>query len=669
MAASLLLCAAFSLSPHQDATLTVTVVDGTTELPLKGPLVSLKKLQPSNGASVRWESRGPLGSALTCDTEGQVVFEIDSTGKPLRLSAFGQDGTFLITSVMVPALGAGEDRALTVKLERAEKRPYHLRLVDSESGKPIVGAKLFATVGITSAGPGMDPWLGAKDWEPRGKPLATSDSDGRLALEWTRSYLEWADVFAAGYGALSIPVEGTHSDPKQPRVIRVSPAAAVVGHCWDEDGLGVEGLTVGVLARPWHMSRPGSRGGLGIGPNILWSTPTDAAGRFELESLPAGITLTFAVRRGSQVLEEVAISLQPEESRDLSNSIRPLSDLRGTLVDEAGDPIPSVEVQLSAATPERPGFSGYLARTREHVRTTTTDPNGRFVFPSVPLGQWLVGPKPKRPSARQATKWTASWAPYARRLRLPVEHEVKLTGYRGTITGNVRDPQGNPLGGVGLVAEPSDGFGSVTVKTAADGSFKLGPLGPGPHRLRPMGLPFEWFCDGMSGTPGNNIEFVARPAAAVRGHAVDDDSGEQRRARFALMGEDGTWTPRSFAQRRTSFAGLAPGTYSLIATTEDGRFGMRAGIEVRGGETSAEQVVRLKPGGRIRLMAPATDSRSYVVQVGEFWVALFNNGDYREVVVPAGRVTVSLLKEGRPFPGSERRLEITVGATTVFEPE
>jgi hypothetical protein len=676
MDASLLLCAALLASPAQDpqptqdATLTVTVVDGTNGQALAGQDVWLLEREVTRGRPPGEESRGPVGARLKTDDLGQVVYDVPARDVVLELSVSGSPNGYSNIAVDMAPFAVGESRAVTLELTPSERRPFHVLFLDSETGEPIPGVRLgFRDSSVTfSTGAYNDPWMHAKDGEDLGALIATGGDDGRVNVQWIDRQRLWVDVQAPGYSLLGMPIEGTHPDPLRPKLIRIPRAGNIVGTYWNADGLGAPDLTVGVLASSWGLTQPTASGGYRSAPDRLWRTTTDAAGRFELRGLPAGARLTFGVRRGFRILHEQEVILGPGETRNLSNSVRSTHDLDGRLLDPSGNPIPAVLIQLSPAEPRTRGDFGYLPSPslNGRTRTTLTDQEGRFDFGRVPLGEWLVGVGKRSRLSRPP----ATWAAYARRIRVPVGHGVTLSAYQGSLTGQVRDPAGNGLEGMTLWAGPVDGFGSLQCKTQEDGSFTLAPLGPGPHRLRVMGLPRAWYFEAMTGAAGDHLEFVGRLAGTLEGRALDGDTQQPQTARFAVVGEDLFFlAPGHRFEQQTRYEGLVPGTYSLVATTEDGRFGMRAGIEVRGGETSAEQVVRLKPGGRIRLVAPATDSRSYVVQVGEFWVALLNNGDYREVVVPAGRVAVSLLKEGRPFPGSERRLEITVGATTVFEPE
>jgi hypothetical protein len=673
MDASLLLCAALLASPAQDpqptqdATLTVTVVDGTHGQALAGQPVGLLKLGATVLHGTRKKSRGPVGSRLVTDGLGQVVYVVPAGGSALELSVFGGRNGYGGRSLSVAPFTAGESRAVTLKLTPSERRPFHLLFVDSVTGEPIPGVRLGVMKGGSSAPVGVarDSWQQAADGQKLGVKIAAGDDNGRAVVEWVEHRNRLIDIVAPGYSLVCLPIEGTHPDPLHPKVIRVSPTASLVGTYWDADGLGASGLTVGALASLLELSQPDSEGRYLGGTDRLWHTTTDATGRFTLEGLPAGVELAFEVWRGQKALYELFVTLQPGETRDISSSLRPRYDLSGRLVDTSGKPIPMVRVQLSPVDSDHRGERGYLPAPYLSSRSQLvfTDSQGRFRFADIAMGEWLIGPELISNYRRPGP----TWAGYGQQVRVPVDHEITVTGYQGTVTGRVRVPSGTVPDDMTLEAIPLDGFGSLGWEVQENGSFSLGPLGPGPHRFAVWGPPSGWYFEVLSGVAGDRLEFVALPAGSVQCRAVDSRTRQPQVARFILVGEDDSWGDRARFEQQAVFGNLVPGNYSLIATTEDARFGVCPRIKVVGGKASPDQVVALKPGGRIRLKT--TDPRRFVVRSAGALVAVLGSGSSSEAVVPAGRVTVCPLERGQPVSAKERQLEITVGATTIFEPK
>ncbi|MEP6536555.1 MAG: carboxypeptidase-like regulatory domain-containing protein [Bryobacteraceae bacterium] len=124
---------------------------------------------------------------------------------------------------------------------------------------------------------------------------------------------------------------------------------------------------------------------------VAW---TDGAGRYSFSFLPAGRYQLFAGKDGFQAAAfgaesrnrpPVILVLTAGENRPNVNlRLAPFSAVEGTVLDEGGDPLPGVEIQLMTA--------GYQKRKRMLFPTSgaMTDSDGRYRIPNVVPGKYAV---------------------------------------------------------------------------------------------------------------------------------------------------------------------------------------------------------------------------------------------------------------------------------------
>lgn len=113
--------------------------------------------------------------------------------------------------------------------------------------------------------------------------------------------------------------------------------------------------------------------------NLDWRrwARTDAAGRFEFDAVPAGRDLLLAARSlGRAPLTAELERIAPGETRTQDLSMPTGGSLSGQVLDEAGQPLPGVRVEVQ--------FAGALRSLLRRIDRTETDAEGRFRFESLP---------------------------------------------------------------------------------------------------------------------------------------------------------------------------------------------------------------------------------------------------------------------------------------------
>jgi hypothetical protein len=182
--------------------------------------------------------------------------------------------------------------------------------------------------------------------------------------------------------------------------------------------------------------------------------------------------------------------------------------------------------------------------------------------------------------------------------------DIVLHVHRGiSIRGRVLDTEDNPVR-AGVTATTPSTF--VLVQADANGNFELGPLGPGSYSLQADSYGTYIESDTVEVEAGaQDVVLRVSRGATVTGQAVDAVTGAGVEAELMLS--------RSNDARMTSigthlgadgsfkFDGLKPGSYTLTASMEDGRFGMLRDIEVAALSRVEGLRIKLVPGASLRV--------------------------------------------------------------------
>ena len=422
----------------------------------------------------------------------------------------------------------------------------------------------------------------------------------------------------------------------------------------------------------------GQEGVLSRGAGESWTAQTDAEGAFRIEALPHGGPFELRVAApGCGTVRIPGIALDRGEKRDLGRvwleaAVRVEVRVR-SMVDE---PIEGARVEAHAV-PDNRGvdWSKTLAQAGAvpvPVEVTSTDAEGRAVFPELATGSWTFVAE-KEGFARSGTqaRLRADAAPAPVVIHLP-------KGY--PLSGRVLDGAKQPIAGALLMASRASaswgwGNSALRVRTVSDdeGRYAFPALGFGEVTLwagRPGQIP-SGVATLMVPTVGT-YDVVLRTSGTLAGTVTDQATGKPvegatvraltwgitPRAAEAATGPDGKYT----------LAALAEGTVNRLVAEKEGWVQVRADVQQQGdvnltigeGETLVRDL-QLRQGARLRgtVTGPAGPMSGVRVRIAwgnsqrgveSRYATADAAGAYAFEGVERGRVLVSAEKEGHYLP-------------------
>lgn len=352
-----------------------------------------------------------------------------------------------------------------------------IRALDRKTGKPVAGVEVTIR-SMTREG----RW----SLSERDSAEGVTDADGRLSVSLAPGTItvrarheDYADL-----GFPSLPDSTLPSGGAIELVLPLQRHEGLSGRVVDSQGRPVVGASVGCAYA--RASRAGTASG-----------STDAQGRFQVDCPPGDVTVGVS---SDGFLSQKHRLVSPADG--LSFHLTRGATARGVVLDEAGEPVEEVEVEVG-------GEHGGWVRT--------TDRDGKFqVEGTLADGAWEVIATERaegraRPltrtrvarSARMSFEVRAGVAPFL---------ELRLTASR-RVSGRVVDAKGAPVANVGVLleqgaAEPAaanddlevdavlemvDGFAraqflrGVETRSDADGRFRLEHLGALSYTVRVVG--------------------------------------------------------------------------------------------------------------------------------------------------------------------------------------
>ena len=274
--------------------------------------------------------------------------------------------------------------------------------------------------------------------------------------------------------------------------MRTAWALAALTAAWAQDKGAVEGILTNAAT---HAPLANARvivDRAGVNETLELRTTTDGAGLYKVEGLPAGdYVATFEADRfvsaASPVVHVSGSSLR------VNAELWPAAQVRGRVLDDEGQAVPNVAVELYRYRGGRPN-------------SVKTDRDGRFSFDSVSPGVYALASRPataKRDGTSLAVTWFPGFASRSQAERVIARAGAEIEGMEirlrrvpvWSIEGTALNEEGRPLAGVSVKLRPADEWQpdeAVTV-TDRDGNFRFSDARPGEWRLAASGAGREGY--------------------------------------------------------------------------------------------------------------------------------------------------------------------------------
>jgi protocatechuate 3,4-dioxygenase beta subunit len=348
----------------------------------------------------------------------------------------------------------------------------------------------------------------------------------------------------------------------------------------DQAGKPVPGVHVHLMAVDFR-----SNGG---GIDVAYGATSDTAGKFSAEGLKPGIYIVMAERAGfiqapaaSSSAGFATLALKPgQHLTDYKISMTARALIAGRVVDEYGDPVQQVSVEVEPVPPDKPevsffGPSGASTDDRGEFRLITAP--GRYYVAATfarRAGRPTMTPAEIRTDGTSGAPFATTYYPSAantnaasvvqvgagqdvagveiRLVREGVSGPARGLTVSGMVTGAPDDRRGTNVM-LSFGEEAGQLFNSRTMVTAADGKFSFPGLQPGYYRA------MAFLGSGSTALQSRAVEFQL---------AGDDPTdlqlslapGEDLTGRLELVGGDG---PADAPEKRTVLLEAADGFHPM----------------------------------------------------------------------------------------------------------
>lgn len=505
-------------------------------------VVSLDTQVPVAGAAVEIVvERGVPWSGVT-DASGVAHFSpIDAEGADVRVRATG----FVLARFFAnrDQLHA-ESSPLTIPLAPGVVLEGTVRSEDGDA--PVGGAVVVALDTRVFHPPDPKPFLAR----------AETGADGRFRLEGLLSG-EPAVVMVTGPGRAAF-VGTIDASAGEPTVLRLRPAGRIAGTVVDPAGAAVEGASVDAL--------PAVEIDIANVECVL-SAKTDAAGRFEFDSVPLLPAWTLVASKGGLARSEpTEVSLDPSSrAATCVLALRRLARIEVTVTGPGGTPVQNGRVHWEC---DGESDSGHL------------DAYGQCVAELSHAGSVkIVVNTPDHPRFETRAECVTGET-FALDVRL-------AAGV--SIAGRVTDDLGTALRGARVVVRCDEGF-ERSERTGADGRFRVDGLEDREYEVEVTAPEHEGARLTFFRAPASDATFALRRMATVALRLSIAPVGEEARGWFIdYVRDDGKELRRDDGELddAESVVRLSPGRW-------------RAQIRVEG-LAPASREFELPPGGRMDL--------------------------------------------------------------------
>ncbi len=620
--------------PANEGTWLVTVVRARTGVPIES--VGLRVQAPAApGAPL--DVAHELTNAL-----GRADVDVPS-GVALALTADHEgaqdpyDPTRRVQVELEP-LEQGERRELVVRLPHGLDRAFFGRVVAADTDEPLEGARIAYGSGRESPD----------------DVATTSAADGSFRIPYASWQPGALHVSLAGWATERIDVLRVNHDELEPHLVRMRATASLV------------------VRVAWSRRAPADCELVVRGDAVGVRVAFDGLGVATVEDLPPGVALRAELWAADELAwrEPEPLVLERGERRELAWDLDAGARVVGSLTDDAGRRVAGHAIWAVPAD-DRPGDRRLLAdwEVREAATTTTTDESGAFELVRLPPGAYWIGPGAY---AMNEEPPDDAVAPEAARIVVtepPSDAIVDLVCARGLfVRGVVLGPGDRPLVYAAVRGQPEHGRGESRTTARSDGTFRLGPLAPGPYRLSAWGSGTFGMSGGFEARAGDEgVVLRLGVKHTVAGRVVGTDGAPCDAHVHLLFGGGGGSLGQGTSSRDMGaflFTDLRPGTYSVQAETADGRVACVGGVTVPEGGHARDVELVLEPATRVRVVLSGERGGRVAIFARGIRVADATVAPGREALeyAPAGPLRVELYSGGetlavRELVGAPGRVE------------
>lgn len=519
----------------------------------------------------------------------------------------------------IPALRAGEERAVTLDFELGCERLLETRFLDRATRRPLERG----AVRILELGSGVCTIRPV----PSG-PCAEVDRNGRLELCLALGRFGPCLFESPGWS----PVIFEPEEVTRLREILVDRSASLEVIVTERAPRAGNRLVVELSADSWLLvprDERGERCCLPPGGRYVASMPVSTDGVAHFADLPSDVPFELhAERDGRSVYTHHAtIAFAAEERGRLEIEFGAgRTELVVDVVDQslggravgAGNVVGLVRGGIEAGVDEDRALVPSSAPPKFELRGKTDD-HGRVVFSAVSEGTWWVA------SAVVRAPWddesATALTPVAQRIRIAAEdvrRELTLRTWSGLyIRGRVEVPDGrlfppdataDTTPNMIFLARASDGGGGLTGQPKPDGTFSIGPVTDGEYVITTSARGYAPIEPVRARASDGPIVIRMQLGSAIRGRVFDPASGASVACDFVVSRVDAVMDEISGSTNDTGEVGsngLAAGEYVISAVSSDGRSGASRRVRVRAGEEIQGVDVPLTPLaelGRVRIV-------------------------------------------------------------------
>jgi protocatechuate 3,4-dioxygenase beta subunit len=654
----------------ESALLLVHVVDSQGHEPVRGVLVSGRK-KGDGRDSVIWsvpdpKSKGNFRNPPMTDENGRVELDVAS-GFDLFLILHGQNSECEEKIVTVPSLRPGERRELRAELDCGNELRVFGSVVDVSGSKPIGGALVRACLASVNGGSDRHSWELKR---------TTTDASGGFEVRIRSKVHPFVRIEAGGFGAAILRRLDGHDSPERAVIVELAKSATLEAAVRDANGSPIQHVMIHLSAEGYELPPDaGSWDDVDV-PAERWQGATSSDGTCTIEGLSPGVGIAIELTQDGRLLRRETDPLELEPGQVLHREwvLGGGATLNGLVLDQDSRPVPQLEIWLTKWEPEGGhSYEGYQKdRVSDHA---LSDADGRFQLKDVAPGTWWLGPAPHdrdwEVDASGTARMTDPPADAIAPIGSPVEvnsvasQDVTLRVHRGLfIRGRVLDPDGKPASDAGVDATASSNGLGPHCECGADGTFAIGPVGPGKYTLIADAIERFANSDPVEAEAGaSDVVLRLKAGGGLRGRVVDTRTGKPCAAEMILTprvpGKGLFGTGEGFGVDDNGMVdrqGLPPGDYDLAARTEDGCFGILPGLTVVAGEKGKEFVLPVSPGGTLNIRY-AGEHPSALVSLRQQGVLLLfpmgvNAGKVREMHAPAGTFDLEARLEPDSAPKS-----------------